>query len=87
VQRTTGPFPDVPVLATAGDLDPNVPTREARQAARRFANARVIEVPNAGHVPEGEPTACAAAIVFDFIRNQPLGDTSCLTRILPVPVT
>jgi len=53
VQRTSGPFPDVPVLATAGDLDPNVPTREARRAARQFATADVVEVPNAGHVPEG----------------------------------
>jgi pimeloyl-ACP methyl ester carboxylesterase len=49
-------LPDVPVLATAGDLDPNVATREARQAARRFTSANVVEVPNAGHVPEGEPT-------------------------------
>jgi pimeloyl-ACP methyl ester carboxylesterase len=87
VQRTSGPFPDVPVLATAGDLDPNVPTREARQAARQFATADVVEVPNAGHVPEGEPTGCAASIVFDFIRNQRLGDTSCLAAIPPVPVS
>jgi pimeloyl-ACP methyl ester carboxylesterase len=86
VQRTAGPLPDVPVLATAGDLDPNVPTREARQAARQFANASVVEVPNAGHVPEGEPSGCAASIVFDFIRNQRLGDTSCLATIPPVPV-
>jgi pimeloyl-ACP methyl ester carboxylesterase len=87
VQRTDGPFPDVPVLATAGDLDPNVPTREARQAARQFPHARVVEVPNAGHVPEGEPSGCAASIVFDFIRNQRLGDTSCLADIPPVPVS
>jgi pimeloyl-ACP methyl ester carboxylesterase len=86
VQRTSGPFPDVPVLATAGDLDANVPTREARQAARQFANARVVEVPNAGHAPEGEPSGCAASIVFAFIRNQRLGDTSCLAQIPPVPV-
>jgi pimeloyl-ACP methyl ester carboxylesterase len=86
VQRTTGPFPDVPALAMAGDLDTNVPTREVRQAARQFRNARVVEVPNAGHVPEGEPSGCAASIVFDFIRNQRLGDTSCLARIPPVRV-
>jgi pimeloyl-ACP methyl ester carboxylesterase len=86
VHRTTGSFPDVPVLAMAGDLDTNVPTREVRQAARQFRNARVVEVPNAGHVPEGEPSGCAASIVFDFIRNQRLGDTSCLARIPPVRV-
>ena len=87
VQATSGPLPDVPVLATSGDLDPNVPTREVRQAARQFANASVVEVPNAGHVPEGEPSGCAASIVFDFIRNQRLGDASCLAAIPPVPVS
>jgi pimeloyl-ACP methyl ester carboxylesterase len=86
VQRTSGPFPDVPVLVTSGDLDPNTPTREGRQAARQFPNARVIEVPNAGHVPEGEPSGCAASITFGFIRNQRVGDTSCLAKIPPVPV-
>ena len=87
VQSTAGPFPDVPVLITSGDLDPNVPTREGRQAARQFPDARVVEVPNAGHVPEGEPSGCAASITFDFIRNQRLGDTSCLAQIPPVPVS
>lgn len=87
VQRTSGPFPDVPALITSGDLDPNVPTREGRQSARQFPNARVVEVPNAGHVPEGEPSGCAASITFDFIRNQRLGDTSCLANIPPVPVS
>ena len=85
-QRTTGPFPDVPVLVTSGDLDPNVPTAEGRQAARQFPRAQLVEVPNAGHVPEGEPTGCAASITHDFIRNQRLGDTSCLATIPPVPV-
>jgi pimeloyl-ACP methyl ester carboxylesterase len=87
VQRTSGPLPDVPVLITSGDLDPNVPTLEGRQAARQFPNARVVEIPNAGHVPEGEPSGCAASITFDFIRNQRLGDTSCLANIPPVPVS
>jgi pimeloyl-ACP methyl ester carboxylesterase len=85
-QRTSGPLPDVPVLITSGDLDPNVPTAEGRQTARQFAHARVVEVPNAGHVPVGEATGCAASITFAFIRNQRLGDTSCLAKIPPVPV-
>ena len=86
VQRTGGPFPDVPVLVTAGDLDPLTPTRQARHAANQFPNARLLEVPNAGHVPQGEPTGCAAKITMNFIRNQRLGDTSCLAKIPPVPV-
>jgi pimeloyl-ACP methyl ester carboxylesterase len=86
-QRTSGPFPDVPVLVTSGDLDPNVPTAEGRQAARQFRHAEVVEVPNAGHAPELEATGCAFSIIFDFIRNQRLGDTRCLAEIPPVPVT
>ena len=86
VQRTSGPFADVPVLVTSGDLDPNVPTAEGRLAARQFEHAQLVEVPNAGHVPEQEATGCAMSITTDFIRNQRLGDTSCLARIPPVPV-
>jgi pimeloyl-ACP methyl ester carboxylesterase len=86
VQRTSGPFPDVPVLITSGDLDANVPTAEGRQAARQFAHAQLVEIPNAGHVPIQEGTGCALSITIDFIRNQRLGDTSCLARIPPVPV-
>jgi pimeloyl-ACP methyl ester carboxylesterase len=86
VQRTSGPFPDVPVLVTSGDLDVTVPTREGRQAARQFPHAQVVEVPNAAHAPELEATGCAASIISDFIRNQRVGDTSCLANIPPVPV-
>src|SRR3954447_12810909 len=87
VQRTTGPFPAVPVLIISGDLDPNVPTAEGRQAARQFPHAQVIDVPNAPHVPElNEPTGCALSITSDYIRNQRLGDTSCLADIPPLPV-
>jgi pimeloyl-ACP methyl ester carboxylesterase len=85
-QRTSGSLPDVPVLITSGDLDANVPTAEGRQTARQFRHAQVVEVPNAGHVPVGEATGCAASITYDFIRNQHLGDTSCLAKIPPVPV-
>jgi pimeloyl-ACP methyl ester carboxylesterase len=68
-QRTSGPFPDVPVLVISGDLDPNVPTAEGRHAARQFAHAQVVEVPNAGHAPEQEPTGCALSITSNFIRQ------------------
>jgi pimeloyl-ACP methyl ester carboxylesterase len=87
VQRTSGPFPDVPVLIISGDLDSNTPTAEGRQTARQFPHARVIDVPNAWHVAERAPTGCAVSITSDFIRNQRLGNTSCLAKIPPLPVT
>jgi len=86
VQRTTGPLPDVPVVIISGDLDPNVPTAEGRQAAHQFPPAQVVDVPNASHEPEQEPTGCALSITSDYIRHQRLGDTSCLANIPPLPV-
>lgn len=82
VQRTSGPFADVPVLVLSGDLDPNTPTEEGRLAARQFRNSQVIEVPNVGHGPESA-SGCAAAILTDFIRTQQVRDTSCLAGIPP----
>jgi pimeloyl-ACP methyl ester carboxylesterase len=85
-QPTGGPFPDVPVLVTSGDLDANTPTETGRQAARQFRRATVVEVPNVGHVPEHEPSGCVAAIQTGFIRHLRVPDTSCLTDIPPAPV-
>ena len=87
VARTSGPFPDVPVFVTSGDPDPNLSTAEAGQAARQFARAQLVEVPNAGHVPEQEATGCAASISFDFIRNQRLGTPAASRGSDPVPVS
>jgi pimeloyl-ACP methyl ester carboxylesterase len=86
VQRTSGPFPDVPVLVLSGDLDPNTPTEEGHLAAQQFRDARVIEVPNVAHVPEAH-SVCAAAIEMHFIRTLQVGDTSCLADIPPIPVS
>jgi pimeloyl-ACP methyl ester carboxylesterase len=86
VQRTSGPFADVPVLVLSGDLDANTPTEEGHLAARQYRNSRVIEVPNVAHVPESV-SGCAAAILMDFIRTLQVRDTSCLADIPPIPVT
>ena len=86
-QRTTGPFPDVPVLVISGDLDANTPSAEGRQAAKQFPHARFLEIPNAGHGAEQEPTGCALSITANFIRNHRVGDTSCLAKIPPLPVS
>ncbi|WP_173094211.1 alpha/beta fold hydrolase [Actinomadura verrucosospora] len=85
-QPTGGPFPDVPVLVTSGDLDANTPTETGRQAARQFRRATVVEVPNVGHVPEHEPSGCVAAVQTGFIRDLRVPDTSCLAAIPPAPV-
>ncbi|WP_173390634.1 alpha/beta fold hydrolase [Actinomadura litoris] len=81
-----GRLPDVPVLVVSGDLDPNTPTEEGRLAARQFRRASVLEVPNTGHVAEGEPTGCVAGIESAFLRDLEVGDTACLAKIPPVEV-
>jgi pimeloyl-ACP methyl ester carboxylesterase len=86
-QRTTGRFPDVPVLVISGDLDANTPSAEGRQAAKQFPHALFLEIPNAGHGAEREPTGCALSITANFIRNHRVGDTSCLAKIPPLPVS
>ncbi|MEV5574570.1 alpha/beta hydrolase [Spirillospora sp. NPDC052269] len=85
-QPTSGPFPDVPVLVTSGDLDANTPTETGRQAARQFSHSTVVEVPNTGHVAEHEPSGCVAAIQTGFIRDLRTPDTGCLADIPPAPV-
>jgi pimeloyl-ACP methyl ester carboxylesterase len=80
VSRRAGPV-------TSGDLDPNTPTAEGREAAQQFPHAQVVEVRNAAHGPELEPSGCVFSIIFGFIRNQRVDDTSCLANIPPVPVT
>ncbi|MEO5878006.1 MAG: alpha/beta fold hydrolase [Streptosporangiaceae bacterium] len=86
-QHTGGPFPDVPVLVMSGELDPNTPTEEGRLAAAQFRRATVVEIPNAGHVAEREPSGCAANLQITFLRTGRPGDTRCLASIPPIPVT
>ncbi|MFC5749634.1 alpha/beta fold hydrolase [Actinomadura rugatobispora] len=85
-QSTAPPATGAPVLVMAGDLDTVTAPGESREAARQFRNARMVEVPNAGHTPDAEPTGCAAGIARHFLQHRETGDTACLTRVPPVPV-
>jgi pimeloyl-ACP methyl ester carboxylesterase len=75
-----------PVLVMNGDLDVVTAPGDGGKAARQFRNARMIDVPNAGHTPDAEPSGCAAGIARHFLRHRATGDTSCLARIPAVPV-
>jgi pimeloyl-ACP methyl ester carboxylesterase len=44
-----GPFPDVPVLAVAGDVDLRTPVADTAAAAALFPRGRLLVVPGAGH--------------------------------------
>jgi pimeloyl-ACP methyl ester carboxylesterase len=45
----TGPLPDVPVLAIAGDVDLRTPVSETAAAAASFPRGRLLVVPGSGH--------------------------------------
>jgi pimeloyl-ACP methyl ester carboxylesterase len=87
-QSTGGRFPDVPVLILSGELDANTPTEEGRAAAQQFRQARMIEVPNTGHVPEHHEAAnpCVMALQTEFFRTHRIASTSCLAAIPPITV-
>jgi pimeloyl-ACP methyl ester carboxylesterase len=88
VQATDRPLPDVPVLVVSGDLDANTPTADGRAAARQYPHARLIEVPNTGHVPEADPRAnsCVMGLQSQFLSTGKVTDTDCLATIPPVAV-
>jgi pimeloyl-ACP methyl ester carboxylesterase len=87
-QSTGGRFPDVPVLVLSGELDANTPTEEGRAAAQQFRRARVVEVPNTGHVAEHHEAAnaCVMALQSQFFRTHRIGSTACLGTIPPIAV-
>ncbi|GII95451.1 alpha/beta fold hydrolase [Sinosporangium siamense] len=85
--ESSGRFPDVPTLVLSGDLDSITTVGNSRLAAAQFPGAEFVTVPNAGHVPDQEASGCASGIVAGFVREERLGDTSCLAHIPPVAVT
>ncbi len=82
----TGDLPDVPTLVLSGDLDSNTSDENGKLNAAQFPRARFLSVPNTGHIPELDATGCAKTIMASFIRDERLGDTSCLRRIPPIKV-
>ncbi|HEX3790534.1 MAG TPA: alpha/beta hydrolase [Pseudonocardiaceae bacterium] len=88
VQPTDLPLPNVPVLVLSGELDANTPTADGRAAAAQYPDARLIQVPNSGHVPEADPqaNACVMGLQSQFLRTGKVADTRCLAAIPPVVV-
>ncbi|MFI6392041.1 alpha/beta fold hydrolase [Nonomuraea sp. NPDC050547] len=82
----SGKLPDVPTLVVSGDLDNNTAAENSRLSAAQFPRARFLSVPNTGHVAEMDASGCAVGLVSGFIRDERLGDTSCLAKIPPLKV-
>jgi pimeloyl-ACP methyl ester carboxylesterase len=82
--RAGTPLPDVPVLVLVGDLDTNTPAATGREAARQFAHASFIEIPNVGHTPESSP--CAVAVALRFVATLKVNPLACAGTGAPPPV-
>jgi pimeloyl-ACP methyl ester carboxylesterase len=75
---------DVPVLIITGQYDPATPPADARAAASRLTNARVVIVPHGGHSAGGlTGVECIARLEIAFIEDpDPAAlDTGCLAEI------
>jgi pimeloyl-ACP methyl ester carboxylesterase len=60
-----------PTLVLAGDRDPIVPPRNARILARNIPSARLELVPGAGHLLLFDQAVHCAAVVADFLNEEP----------------
>lgn len=64
------PLPPVPTLILSGDEDLRTPRADAVALAGRLPDARLLEVPDAGHgALFSDPTACAQRAVVAFVRG------------------
>jgi pimeloyl-ACP methyl ester carboxylesterase len=79
---------DAPTLLISGERDPVTPAYWGEQAARTLTHARHVVVPGAGHDNEGEKGAeCIGRLSLEVIERGSVEglDTSCVSRIEPVP--
>ena len=81
------PFPSVPTLVMAGDLDPLTSPEGARQTAAAFPNSTYVEVANMTHVTAlADFSRCTSDIVLRFVRKLDAGDTSCASEYSEIRV-
>lgn len=81
------PYPHVPTLVMAGDMDNITPLEDNRIVASRFPDSTLVVVHNNNHVQaEYDDNSCGSVIYETFVRDLSPGNTSCAARIAPVRV-
>jgi pimeloyl-ACP methyl ester carboxylesterase len=60
---------NLPILVITGDDDRIVPTAETVRLAGRLPNAKLVIIPNAGHVPHEEQPSAFMLAVDDFLKT------------------
>jgi pimeloyl-ACP methyl ester carboxylesterase len=79
-------YPNIPVLAIAGDLDLRAPTFEARTLLRHFPRGHLLTVPNTGHAPLADSESpCLTAAVKRWLDGGQVPDT-CSAHLLLSPI-
>lgn len=79
------PFPDVPTLVLAGDLDSVTTPADAAAVAGAFPDATLVTVPNRVHITAlADERRCVADIVRRFTRSLDAGATDCIDRYAPI---
>ena len=81
------PYPHVPTLVMAGDMDNITPLSDNKVVASRFPDSALVVVHNNNHVQaEYDDNSCGSVIYENFVRNLTPGDTSCAAHVAPVRV-
>jgi pimeloyl-ACP methyl ester carboxylesterase len=79
-------YPNVPVLAIAGDLDLRAPTFEARALLRHFPQGHLLTVPNTGHAPLADSESpCLTDAVNRWLSGGQVPG-SCSAQLLLAPI-
>ena len=79
-------YPNVPVLAIAGDLDLRAPIFEARDVLRHFPRGHLLTVSNTGHAPLADSESpCLTDAVKRWLRGARVPG-SCAARPMLAPI-
>jgi pimeloyl-ACP methyl ester carboxylesterase len=79
-------YPDIPVLAIAGDLDLRAPTFEAREVLEHFPHGHLLTVANTGHAPLADSESpCLIDVVKHWLGGGRLPD-SCGAQLELAPI-
>jgi pimeloyl-ACP methyl ester carboxylesterase len=62
---------DLPILVVTGDSDRIVPTEQSIRLAGELPGARLVVIPQAGHVPHEERPDLFLQAVFEYLASQP----------------
>jgi pimeloyl-ACP methyl ester carboxylesterase len=70
-------YPQVPVFATAGDIEPIIPVELASKVAALFPESTFVSIAGGVHHSDSSGNQCAQGLMLNFIETLKVGDASC----------